>query len=308
MRILFMGTTVFSKVILDLLIEEGYDVMGVVTQPDRPFGRKRILKASVVKERALEKGIAVYQPEKIKESIEAINGLGADLIVTCAYGQIVPIEIIEKPKYKAVNVHASLLPKYRGGAPIHWSIIKGENKTGLTLMEMDAGMDSGNMIAKKEVIISIEDTMGDVEAKLMAVAEPLIRNDLKSYLKGEIQSVSQNEHDVSYAYTIQKKDEHINFNQDVMNVYNHIRGLIPWPVSFALLEGERVKFHQVKLVQANHSFASGTIMKVHKEGVDIACEGGYVTITKIQPFGKPTMDAIDFYNGFNNEWEGKVFK
>lgn len=307
MRVIFMGTTEFSKVILQELVEESYELVALVTQPDRPFGRKRKLKAPITKTYALENDIKVIQPEKIKDAIEEINALDADLIVTCAYGQIIPIEILNHPKHKAVNVHASLLPKYRGGAPIHWSIIKGEKTTGLTLMQMDAGMDSGAMISQREVMIEDSDTMGDVEKKLMAVSRPLISEDLKAYLKGHLEAKEQDSDKVTFAYTIKKEDELIDFNQDVEEVYNHMRGLIPWPVSYALLEGERVKFHGVEMVHKAQIQAPGTVLDVHNDGVDIACLNGFVRITKIQPFGKPAMKSLDFMNGFGQTWKGKVF-
>lgn len=307
MRVIFMGTTEFSKVILQELVEESYELVALVTQPDRPFGRKRKLKAPITKTYALENDIKVIQPEKIKDAIEEINALDADLIVTCAYGQIIPIEILDHPKHKSVNVHASLLPKYRGGAPIHWSIINGDKTTGLTLMEMDAGMDSGAMISQREVSIEHSDTMGDVERKLMSVSKPLIKEDLELYLEGNLPAKTQDSDKVSFAYTIKKEDELINFNQDVEKVYNHIRGMIPWPVSYALLEGERVKFHAVEMTKKPQHEKPGTVIAVSKEAVDIACIDGYVSITKIQPFGKPAMDSNDFMNGFGEVWKGKVF-
>ena len=307
MRVIFMGTTPFSKVVLQELVNESFEVIALVTQPDRPFGRKRELKAPITKEFALEHNIKVLQPNKIKDSIQEINDLNADLIVTCAYGQIVPIEILDHPKHKSINVHASLLPKYRGGAPIHWSIINGDTKTGMTLMEMDAGMDSGNIITQEEVDIEADDTMGTLEKKLMVASQTLITRDLKAYLKGDIKSQKQEEDQVTYAFTIKKEDELIDFKQDVEKVFNRMRGLIPWPVSYALLEGERVKFHQVEKIEKEHNLVPGSIADIHEEGMDIACFNGFVRISKIQPFGKPVMSAIDFMNGFKDSWKGKVF-
>ncbi|UPU39196.1 methionyl-tRNA formyltransferase [Erysipelothrix sp. Poltava] len=167
MRVMFMGTTHFSCVVLQQLLDDGYDVVAVVTQPDRPFGRKKVLKAPPVKELAIEHQITVIQPIKIKESIEDVLAFEPDLVVTCAYGQIVPKAILDYPKFLCLNVHASLLPKFRGGAPIHWSIIRGEKETGVTLMRMDVGMDSGDMLSSRSVSIEDQDMMGDVEAKLM---------------------------------------------------------------------------------------------------------------------------------------------
>ena len=307
MRVVFMGTTPFSCVVLNQLLVDGYDVVGVVTQPDRPFGRKKILKPSVVKEMALEHGIAVLQPEKIKQEIDGILDLKADLIVTCAYGQLVPQKILNAPALGCLNVHASLLPKFRGGAPIHWAIIRGETQTGVTLMHMDVGMDSGDMIAKRAVSIDHLDTMGDVEAKLMNASKTLIHEDLAAFLLGKLASIKQDEAAVSIAYTIKSADELIDFNAPVEAVYNHIRGLIPWPVGYAMLEGKRVKFHGVRVEKSQADTLPGLIVNVDETGVCIQCVGGCVRITKIQPEGKPAVMAADFFNGTQKEWEGKRF-
>lgn len=308
MRVMFMGTTPFSCVVLDELLKNNYDVVAVVTQPDRPFGRKRILKASPVKEMAIALGIPVLQPEKIKRGVDEILSYQPDLIVTCAYGQIVPKIILDYPKYLCLNVHASLLPKFRGGAPIHWSIIRGETETGVTLMRMDVGMDSGDMLAKRSVPIEFTDTMGDVEAKLMDVSRELIRHDLRNYLQGKLDFVAQNPQEVTLAYTIHREDERIDFNVDALEVYNHIRGLIPWPVAHGILDGHNVKFHGVRWIDINHATMPGTILEVSQEGVLIACKKDAVCITKIQPFGKPVLEPGDFMNGIGREWKGKIFE
>lgn len=305
MKILFMGTTEFSCAILETLLEEKYDIVGVVTQPDRPFGRKKELKSSPVKLWAQKHNIPVYQPEKIRKNINEINNVGADLIITCAYGQIVPIEILNYPKYKAVNIHASILPKYRGGAPIHKAIIMGEKETGLTLMKMDAGMDSGDILSIEKVTIDEEDTFKDVEKKLMDISVPLIKNGLPLYIENPMNSIPQNEDDVTFAYALKKEEELIDFSNSTDKVYNHIRGLIHWPIGYALLDRDRVKFHGVKkdILKGN----PGEILQVDKEGVVIATNDGSVRITSIQPFGKPALSSQDFYNGFKDTWVGKKF-
>ncbi|MDE8039124.1 methionyl-tRNA formyltransferase, partial [Erysipelothrix rhusiopathiae] len=211
MRVMFMGTTHFSCVVLQQLLDDGYDVVAVVTQPDRPFGRKKVLKAPPVKELAIEHQITVIQPIKIKESIEDVLAFEPDLVVTCAYGQIVPKAILDYPKFLCLNVHASLLPKFRGGAPIHWSIIRGEKETGVTLMRMDVGMDSGDMLSSRSVSIEDQDMMGDVEAKLMEASKVLIHEDLKSYLEGKLSFIPQDKDLVTLAYTIQRDDEFVTF-------------------------------------------------------------------------------------------------
>lgn len=308
MRTLFMGTTPFSCVILQQLLDDNYDIVGVVTQPDRPFGRKKELKPSPVKVMALHHNIPVYQPEKIRDDFKMILDLNAELIITCAYGQIVPKIILDAPKYGCLNVHASLLPKFRGGAPIHWSIIRGEKETGVTLMHMDVGMDSGDMIAKRSVSIEHDDVMGDVESKLMEASKVLIHEDLKAFLEGSITSQKQNEDDVTYAYTIKKEDEIINFNQVASNVYNHIRGLIPWPVGYGILDAKRVKFHGGKLIDTSRIGTPGTILDVSQHGVLVQCNPGTVLITTLQPEGKSPIKAEDFHNGIGKSWKGKVFE
>ncbi len=308
MRVIFMGTTPFSCVVLQQLLDDNYDVVAVVTQPDRPFGRKRELKASPIKELAIANNIDVLQPERIRSDFQAVLDYEPELIITCAYGQIVPKVILDYPKYKCLNVHASLLPKYRGGAPIHWSIIRGEEETGVTLMLMDVGMDSGDMLTSRAVPIGADDTMGHVEAKLMEVSKDLIHIDLKRYLDGELKFIPQDTDRVTLAYTIQRDDEFVSFNRPVQDVYNHIRGLIPWPVGYGVFEGNTVKFHEVSVEYNTPNADPGTILEVSDGGVRIACIDGSVVIHKIQPAGKPAISAKDFANGIGRTWKGRTFE
>ncbi len=307
MRIVFMGTTPFSCVVLQQLLDDKYDVVGVVTQPDRPFGRKQILKPSPIKELALLNNLVVLQPESIRKEYQDVLDLEPDLIVTCAYGQIVPKVILDYPNKGCLNVHASLLPKFRGGAPIHWSIIRGETETGVTLMHMDVGMDSGDMIAKQSVSIEDKDTMGDVEAKLMKASQVLIHEDLKKYLAGELTSIKQDEAQVTLAYTIKKEDEFISFNRPVKDVYNHIRGLVPWPVGYGILDEKRVKLHAAEYQHKKVNEPAGTILKVTTEGIEVACIDGVVILKRLQTEGKQAMDVKDIANGVGRDWTGKVF-
>lgn len=307
MRIVFMGTTPFSCVVLQQLLDDKYDVVGVVTQPDRPFGRKQILKPSPIKELALLNNLVVLQPESIRKEYQDVLDLEPDLIVTCAYGQIVPKVILDYPNKGCLNVHASLLPKFRGGAPIHWSIIRGETETGVTLMHMDVGMDSGDMIAKQSVSIEDKDTMGDVEAKLMKASQVLIHEDLKKYLAGELTSIKQDEAQVTLAYTIKKEDEFISFNRPVRDVYNHIRGLVPWPVGYGILDEKRVKLHAAEYQHKKVNEPAGTILKVTTEGIEVACIDGIVILKRLQTEGKQAMDVKDIANGVGRDWTGKVF-
>lgn len=307
MRVVFMGTTPFSCVVLKQLLDDGHNVVAVVTQPDRPFGRKKELKPSPVKVMALENNIQVHQPEKIRVMYDDVLALEPDLVVTCAYGQIVPKVILDAPKYGCVNVHASLLPKYRGGAPIHWSIIKGEHETGVTLMMMDIGMDSGDMLAKQSVSILPDDTMGDVEAKLMEVSKVLIHEDLPLYLNGTLKPQKQNEDDVTLAYTIQRDDEFVSFKRDVNDVYNHLRGLIPWPLAYGTIDGLNVKFHEVSKQLKQHNQLPGSVTELG-DTIVIACVGGYIEVKTLQPAGKPKMSAKDISNGIGQSWVGRMFE
>ena len=307
MRVIFMGTTPFSCVVLKQLLDDGYNLVAVVTQPDRPFGRKKVLKASPVKEMALEHQIDVLQPEKIKEASELVLSYKPDLILTCAYGQIVPESILNYPKYKALNVHASLLPKYRGGAPIHWSIIRGEHETGVSLMRMDKGMDSGGVLSQRSVVIEDADMMSDVETKLMNVSKDLIHIDLKEYLSGNLDFVEQDEAEVTLAYTIQREDEFIDFNRDVKDVYNHIRGLISWPGAYALLDNIAIKFRGVQFLEAIHENKPGLIVEFDPEFIKVACLNGYILLTSVQVAGKAKMSLQDVLNGVGQSWKGKIF-
>lgn len=308
MKILFMGTTVFSNVVLNKLIEDGYNVVGVVTQPDRPFGRKKELKMPDTKVLAIKHNIPVLQPQRIKEAVDEIQDLNPDCIVTCAYGQIVPKAILDIPRLKSLNVHASLLPKYRGGAPIHKSIIEGEKETGVTLMFMDVGMDTGDMLAKESVSIDFEDTFGDVEKKLMDASIKLIGEALPLYLDGKLEAEKQNPDAVTYAYAIKREEEFVSFKKDSKAIYNQIRGLIPWPTGYGVLEGQNIKFHGVKYIDETHNVENGTVIDVNLEGTWVAVDGGTILLTSVQPAGKPKMKNEDIVNGFSATWKGKIFE
>ncbi len=308
MKILFMGTTVFSNVVLKKLIENDYDIVGVVTQPDRPFGRKRVLKAPVTKELALEHNLKVLQPEKIKEVTDEIKDLAPDCIITCAYGQMIPKEILDIPPLRALNVHASLLPKYRGGAPIHKAIINGDEVTGVTLQFMEVGMDTGDVLYKQEVSIEPDDTFGDVEKKLMDASEIAIDEGLKLYFENKLTPIPQDENEVTFAYTIKREEEFVSFKKDIDSIYNQIRGLIPWPTSYGVLEGLNVKIHGAKKIEKEHNYTHGSIIEMDLEGTHIAVDGGIIILTSIQPAGKPKMKNQDILNGYRQLWEGKVFE
>jgi methionyl-tRNA formyltransferase len=226
------------------MLIENTNVVGVVTQPDKEVGRKKVLTACPVKKVALEHGIRVISPIKIKDDYEEILSLDPDIIVTCAYGQIIPEEVIYFPKYDTVNVHASLLPKYRGGAPIHRAILNGEKKTGITIMYMAPGMDDGDIISQEKISIGENETLGELHDKLSVLGSKLLMKTLPSIINGTNKRIKQDEEKVSLAKIIKKEDEILDFNDKVENVHNKIRGLSPFPGSYALLDGKRVKFYK----------------------------------------------------------------
>ena len=235
LKVIFMGTPVFCVPILEELIKET-NVVAVVTQPDKEVGRKHEISFSPIKKVAIKNNIKVLQPVKIKEEYEDVTSLNPDIIITCAYGQIVPLAILNCPKYGCINVHASLLPKLRGGAPIHKAIINGYDKTGITIMYMDKGMDTGDMIAKEEVKIEDNDTAESLHDKLSAISVPLLMKTLPSIINGTNKREKQNDADATYAYNVSREEEHVSFDKSSKDVYNQIRGLNSWPGAYAVLD------------------------------------------------------------------------
>ena len=227
-KVVFMGTPDFSVPVLEGLIEN-YQVIGVVTQPDRRVGRRQEVVFSPVKEVALKHQISLFQPEKIRSNYDDILALEPDIIITCAYGQIIPKEILEYPKYGCINVHASLLPKLRGGAPIHHAIIDGYDKTGITIMYMDEAMDSGDIISQRETKILDTDTVESLHDRLSRLGRELLMDTLPSILDGSAKRIKQDLASVTYAYNIQREEEYLDFNKTSIELYNQIRGLSPFP-------------------------------------------------------------------------------
>ncbi len=306
LKVIFMGTPEFSKGVLRGLIESDYNVLAVVTQPDKPVGRKRELVHSPVKTLAIEHNIQVIQPNKIKEDYQSIVDLNPDLIITCAYGQIIPEIVLNTPKYGCINVHASLLPKYRGGAPIHYSIINGEKETGVTIMEMVKKMDAGNIISQKAIDIDIKDTTATLFDKLMIVGRDLLLETIQPYVNKEIETIVQNEEEVTFAFNIQKDQEYINFNNNVLSVYNKIRGLISWPVGNSLVDDIRIKFHEVDFKVSSNTKA-GFIYGLEGDALKIGAIDGYILVSKLQVAGKSVQTAKEFYNGYKNKVLERVF-
>jgi len=299
-RILFMGTPDFAVASLEALVAGGYNVIAVVTQPDRPVGRKQVLTAPPVKEAALRHGLPVYQPEKIKapEALDEILGLQPELIVTAAYGQILPKRLLDAPKFGCINVHASLLPKYRGGAPIHKSIVDGEKETGVTIMYMVEALDAGDMLSKVIVPIEHKDTVGIMHDKLAAAGSKLLMDTLPELLAGNITAIPQNHEEATFAPNIKREDERIDWGKSAEQIYNQVRGLNPWPVAFTTFEGKVWKLWWTELISTDGVHGEpGTIIAREADGIIVACGTGTVKITELQPEGKKRMSMRDFLQG-----------
>ena len=306
-RVVFMGTPEFSVPVLEMLIENTNVVM-VVTQPDSYVGRKHELKYSPIKEVALKHNIDVFQPEKIRNDYEKVLECNPDIIITCAYGQIIPSILLDTPKYKAVNVHASLLPKLRGGSPLHRAIINGYDKTGITIMYMAPGMDDGDIITQSEIKINDTDDVSVIHDKLSLLGRDLLLETLPSIFNGTNKRIKQDESEITFAYNIKREEEKIDFNKSVKEVYNQIRGMYPFPVSYAVLDGQIIKMCKSKIGTSKPK-VPGEIINIYKDGVGISCSDGEIIITKLKPSGKKEMFTSDYLNGKNKEdLLGKIFE
>ncbi|TCP29129.1 methionyl-tRNA formyltransferase [Scopulibacillus darangshiensis] len=300
MNVVFMGTPDFSVAILQRLIDDGHAVQAVVTQPDRPKGRKKQLTAPPVKELALKYDLPVLQPEKVRlpEVVEDILSYHPDLIVTAAYGQILPESLLKVPKLGCINVHASLLPKYRGGAPIHQAIIDGEDVSGITIMYMVKALDAGDMLTQVKVPISEDDTVGSLHDKLSLAGAELLSETLPAIEKGQITATPQNDDEATYAPTIQRKNEEIHWDKTGEDIYNQIRGLNPFPGAFTVFGGKVMKLWRTEKVKVKKLADPGTVIYIEKDGFVIATGNGTaVKVTECQPAGKKRMSAAQFLLG-----------
>lgn len=300
-RIVFMGTPDFAVPVLETLVRSPYEVVGVVTQPDKPKGRKQVLTPPPVKDAAVRHGIPVLQPERLRqpEAVEAVLAWRPDLIVTAAYGQLVPAELLRAPRYGCVNVHASLLPKYRGGAPIHWAIIRGEKETGVTLMYMTERLDAGDIIAQRVVPIYEDDTVGSLHDRLKEAGACLLEETLPALLSGTVQAVPQDDSRATYAPNIRREDERIDWHRPAVDVYNLVRGLNPWPGAYTVFHGEQWKIWQVKPVDIRHDKPPGTVIEVTPSTAVVACGDRAVELVEVQPAGKMRMMMADYLRGRN---------
>ncbi|PLR84161.1 methionyl-tRNA formyltransferase [Bacillus canaveralius] len=299
-KIVFMGTPDFSVPVLRQIIADGYEVIAVVTQPDRPVGRKRVMTPPPVKVEAVKQGIPVYQPEKIRqpEELEKILALKPDLIVTAAFGQILPKRLLEAPRYGCINVHASLLPELRGGAPIHYAIIQGKQKTGITIMYMVEKLDAGDILTQAEVPITEDDTVGTLHDKLSAAGAKLLSETLPKLLDGTLQSIAQNEEEATFAYNIKREQERIDWSKTGEQIYDHIRGLNPWPVAYTTMNGAVLKVWKAEKINSSADAAPGTIIAIDADGFIVATGNQTaIKISELQPAGKNRMTAEQFMRG-----------
>lgn len=301
MRVVFMGTPDFAVPSLCRLMESGYDVVGVVTQPDRPKGRKQILTPSPVKEIALQHNIPILQPERIRkqEAYEEVLAMNPDLIVTAAFGQILPKAILDCPQYGCINVHASLLPKYRGGAPIHYAVMNGEVETGVTIMYMVEELDAGDIISQVKIPISDTDTAGTIFDKLADLGAQLLVDTLPEIVAGKITAIPQDHTQATFSPTLKRSNEWINFHRTAKQIYNQIRGLNPWPVAFTSIEQQIIKVWESKWRMEKVEELPGTIINLGANGIEIATSEGILILKEIQPAGKKRMSSADFLRGSN---------
>ncbi|WP_419557002.1 methionyl-tRNA formyltransferase [Phascolarctobacterium succinatutens] len=301
MRIVFMGTPDFAVGSLQALCESGkHEILAVVTQPDRPKGRGNKLLQTPVKEYALEQGLTVYQPQKVKtpEFVELLHELQPELIVVAAFGQFLSKEILELPKYGCINVHASLLPKYRGAAPIQYAIIKGEKESGVTIMQMDIGMDTGAMLDKVVVPIEENTTMGELHDALREQGAALLLQVIDKIATGTAVAEPQDNEQATYATLLDRSMEHIDWSKTAQEVHNLIRGFNPAPSTFTKLpNGKSLKIWGSKMTDKSSAAAAGTVIETGKHSFFVACGEGVLEITEVQPESKKRMPAQVFLNG-----------
>lgn len=304
MRVVFMGTPDFSVPTLQKLIDEKYDVVGVVTQPDKPKGRGRTMQFTPVKELAVKYDIPVLQPVKVKNDdvfFEELKALNPDVIVVIAFGQILPERVLELPKYGCINIHASLLPKYRGAAPVQWVILDGEKETGITTMMMDTGVDTGDMILRKVIPIEEKETGGSLHDKLAFAGGDLIIETLREAEAGTLKRIPQNNDEANYVSIIHKEFGHMDFTKAAVELERLIRGLNPWPSAFTFLHGKTLKVWDADVVEIASDEKAGTILSVEKDSFTVMTGEGALKILELQLEGKKRMMTEAFLRGYKLE-------
>jgi len=309
-KIIFMGTPDFSVPILNALIEAPeYDVIAAVTQPDRPVGRKKVLQPTPVKSAALAGNVPVYQPVKLggSEELDELIAMNPDLIVTAAYGQFLPTRFLESANIAAINVHASLLPKYRGGAPIHYAVMNGDEKTGVSIMYMVKKMDAGDVLTQAEITIPENATTGEMFNELSVLGRDTLLKTLPGLIAGEITGTPQNEDEVSFSPNIAPEEEVLDFNGSAQSIHNHVRGLNPFPTAHTTINGVRTKIQKTHLTGETTDLPAGAIVKKTKKELWLAAgDGKVIAIDELQPAGKPKMAVAAYLNGHAAFNEGEI--
>lgn len=300
LKVIFMGTPNISAYVLKAMIEDGYNIIGVIAQPDKPVGRKGELEKVPTKVVAESFNIPVFQPLKIRNDFEFVKELNPDVIITLAYGQIVPQGLLDIPKYGCLNLHGSLLPKYRGAAPIQYALINGDKVTGMTLMEMVKAMDAGKMYAKKEVIIDEEDNATTLFDKMAVAAKDLILEKLPLYIDGELPGEEQDESLVTFCPTIKPEQEKLSLDYGVNQMLGWIKGLSDHPGAYLLLDNQKFKIYKAKIYSSNVTGEVGKIVQADKRGLILQCKDGQLTLLEVQKEGKKRMDYKSFLNGNQN--------
>lgn len=306
-KIIYMGTSYFSAYVLQGLIDEGYNIIGVVTQSDALVGRKRIVTFPPVKVLAQSYNIDVFQPVSIKKDYLFIENKKPDLIITCAYGQIVPAAVLDIPPLKCLNVHGSLLPKLRGAAPIQYAILNDEKITGITIMEMVKKMDAGVMYAFDSLKIDNEDTGDSLFANMQILAKDLLLKTLPKYLNNELVGIVQNEDEVTFAPSFKREDEHLDFSATRRSIYNKIRALNCNPGAYTLLDDEVIKVYESVEVEGKAEGLNGQIVEIRKDMIVVKVRDGLIGLKTIQPFSKKIMSVKDYLNG-KKDLLGRVLK
>ncbi len=307
-KIVFMGTPIFATAVLDALLKIDVNVVAVVTQPDKKVGRKQVLTASPVKQLALKNDIPVLQPTRVMDCLEDLQSFQPDAIVTCAYGMFLPQAILDVPQIECINVHASLLPKYRGGAPIHRAVMAGENQTGISLMRMIKKMDAGEVFVKESIAIGQDDTTTEVYDRLMVVAHRMIKEHLLDILNLQIPPIPQDDSEVTFAPIITADDERINLSNDGETIYNQIRGLIQFPYGYVLISDLKVKIIDALFVKEQHNHKINTIIGFDQQSMIVAIFDGLLYIKQVQIQGKKIMNATQIKNGYGRQWMGLEVK
>ncbi|QUH20891.1 methionyl-tRNA formyltransferase [Alkaliphilus sp. B6464] len=303
MKIIYMGTPEFAVPCLETLVNSKHEVIGVFTQPDRPSGRGQKVNITPVKEKALEHNIPIFQPTTLKNEdvINEIKELNPDIIIVVAYGQILPKKVLEIPKYGCINVHASILPKYRGAGPINWAIINGEKKTGITTMYMDVGLDTGDMLLKEEIEIGENETAGELHDRLMKLGAKVLDKTIELLETDEIRGIPQNHDNSSYAPMLTKDLGKIDWSKSAKEIKDLIRGTIPWPTAYTTYNGQVMKIWKSRIIESNKEHAPGKILEITKEYILVATGKNILAIEEIQFSGKKRMSVKDYLIGNNIE-------